>query len=155
MIPKTASRMSCASAVMLDDIINGNVTTNGLSFFSGLKQIDTQLSYLNSNLTTINNTMQNLMPGSANMTQVTNAGNTAKTDVAKIPNNVDAGGNMNAISYATPLNLAATTGTTTSAFPAILGSSTTGGFVGATYTALSSAMTAISAISTAASNFVS
>jgi|JI9StandDraft_1071089.scaffolds.fasta_scaffold350257_2 hypothetical protein len=57
MIPKAVSSSSCASSIILDDIINGNVTIDGSSFFLGLQQLDTQLANLQGNLTTINNSM--------------------------------------------------------------------------------------------------
>jgi len=153
--PQALTSMGCASSIILDDLLNGNVTTDGSSFFVGLNQLDTQLGNLNSNLTTIQNTMNNLVPGAANITAVTNAGSTALTDVAKVPANVDAGGNMATITYNTPLNSGATTGTTDSIFPTVLGSSTTGGLVGTLYTTINAVLSALSVISTAASNFVS
>ena len=152
--PQTLTSMGCASSIILDDLLNGNVTTDGSSFFVGLKQLDTQLGNLNSNLTTIQNTMNNLVPGAANITAVNNAGNTALSDVAKVPNNVNSGGNTPAITYNTPLNSGATTGTTNSIFPTVLGSSTTGGLVGTLYTTINAVLSALSTISTAASNFV-
>jgi hypothetical protein len=89
------------------------------------------------------------------MTAVINAGNTAQSDTAKVPNNVNAGGNMSPINYATPLNFPFPFSTTSSTFPSVLGSSTTGGFVGTLYTAISSVLSAISSISSSANNFVS
>ncbi len=61
---------------------------------------------------------------------------------------------MAAINYNTPLNSASPTGTTSSTFPALLGSSTTGGFVGSLYATTTAVNSAISAIGTAAGNFV-
>jgi hypothetical protein len=51
-----------------DDLLNGNVTDDASSFFSGLKQIDTQLGYLNGNISSINTTLSNIVPGSTNIT---------------------------------------------------------------------------------------
>lgn len=145
--------MSCAASIVLDDLMNGNVTTDGTSFFAGLNQIKTQLGYLNGNLTAINTTMANLIPTSTNITNTLSDATTALTAVAKIPANVNSGGNMNDIVYNTPFNSASTTGTINSIFPALLGSSTTGGYVGALYTLLTTAKTSISSIATAAQNF--
>ena len=147
--------VSCSTSIILDDIINGNVTLDASSFFLGLNQLNTQLGNLNGNLTSINSSMANLQTGSANMSAVLAAGNQALTDTAKIPANVNAGGNMAAITYNTPLNSASPTGTITSDFPAALGSSNTGGLVGNMYTTINSVITSISTISTAASSFVS
>jgi prefoldin subunit 5 len=130
------------------------VTLDGSSFFVGLYQLNQQLGIAKSNLTTINNTMNNLQSSSANMTTISTAANNALVNIAKIPNNVNAGGNMAAINYNTPLNSASPTGTTSSTFPALLGSSTTGGFVGSLYTTTTAVNSAISAIGTAAGNFV-
>jgi len=155
MITTTFNSVSCASSIILDDILNGNVTTDGSSFFVGLNQFYTQLGYLNANLSSINSTMANLQSNSSNMTSVSTSASTALTNIAKIPNNVDAGGNMTAIAYNTPLNSASPTSTISSVFPAVLGSSTTGGYVGILYAAVSAARDTISNISTAAGNFVS
>lgn len=145
--------MTCASSIVLDDLMNGNVTTDGTSFFAGLNQINVQLGYLNGNLTAINNTMVNLAPSSTNMTNVQNDAAAALTAIAKIPQNQDAGGNMNTISYNTPFNSGSPTGTIDSIFPAILGSSNTGGYVGTLYTLVNAAKTSITTISNSADNF--
>ncbi len=133
--------MTCASSIVLDDLLNGNVTTDGSSFFTGLNQLYVQLGYLDGNLTSINTTMANLATSSTNITNVQNDATTALTNIAKIPNNVNSGGNMNAISYNTPLNSGSPSSTINSIFPPILGSSTTGGYVGALYTLVSNAKT--------------
>ena len=155
MITSAFNSVSCASSIILDDILNGNVTTDGSSFFVGLNQLYTQLGYLSTNLSSINTTMSNLQPNSSNITAVNSAATNALTDIAKIPNNANAGGNMAAILYGTPLNSAVTNSSINSAFPAALGSSTTGGYVGSLYTAVSAAMNTIANISTSADNFIS
>ena len=88
MFPKSIDAVSCSSSIILDDIINGNVTTDGQSFFLGLTQLDSQLANLDGNLTTINSSMTNLKSSSANITTVHTAGTNALTNIAKIPNNV-------------------------------------------------------------------
>jgi hypothetical protein len=45
--------MGCALAVFTDDLLNGNVTTSGTSFFTGLNIFYSDLSLLSGNLTTI------------------------------------------------------------------------------------------------------
>lgn len=155
MIISTFDSVSCASSIILDDILNGNVTTDGSSFFVGLNQLYTQLGNLNTNLTTINSTMANLLPNSSNMTAVSTAATTALTNIAKIPKNVDAGGNMNATAYNTPFNSASPTSAINSIFPTILGSSTTGGYVGTLYSAVTTTKDTISNISSSANSFVS
>lgn len=89
------------------------------------------------------------------MTNVNNLATTALSDIAKIPANVNSGGNMGAISYSTPLNSASPSSTITSNFPSILGSSTTGGYLGTLYSVVSAAQTSLSTISSSATSFVS
>ena len=62
---------------------------------------------------------------------------------------------MTAISYNTPLNSGSPSGTTDSIFPGVLGSSTTGGYVGDLYTTIGTVLASVTAISTAAAGFVS
>jgi hypothetical protein len=154
MITSTFNSVSCASSMILDDILNGNVTSDGSSFFVGLNQLHTQLGHLSANLTAINSTMSALQPNSSNLTAVNTAAATALTHIAQIPNNLDAGGDMNPILYPTPLNAPTHTSTTSSSFPAVLGSSTTGGYVGTLYSAVRAAKDAIASISSAAGSFV-
>ena len=125
---------SCATSIILDDLLNGNVTQDGSSFFLGLKQLDTQLDHLNTNLSTINSSMRNIRTGASNISAVISAGNTARYYTARIPRNSNGGGNMADITYSTPLNSASPTVSITSTFPSVLGSSTTGGYVGTLYT---------------------
>ena len=84
--------------------------------------------------------MSNLQTSSANMTTIITAGQTALRDTAKVPKNINAGGNMNAITYNTPFSSASTTGTITSDFPTVLGSSNTGGLIGTTYVAVNAVL---------------
>jgi hypothetical protein len=153
LISNSLDSMTCASSIVLDDLMNGNVTTGGSSFFAGLNQINVQLGYLNGNLTSINNSMANLAPSSANITNTQNDATAALSAIAKIPKNVNSGGNMNDIVYSTPFNSASPSGTITSTFPPVLGSSTTGGYVGTLYSMVSAAQATISDISTSAYNF--
>ena len=147
LISNSIGNINCATSIMLDDIINGNVTEDASSFFSGLKQIDTQLGYLEGNLSSINTTLSNIVPGSTNISNSQTAADNALTAIAKIPNNVDAGGNMNDITYNTPFTSSSTTGTITSTFPSVLGSSTTNGYVGTLYNLLTKAKDMITVIS--------
>lgn len=62
---------------------------------------------------------------------------------------------MSPITYSTPLNSAAPSSTTQSVFPGVLGSSSTGGYVGGLYTTLSFVLETISNITSAADSFVS
>ena len=70
MFPQSTTSVGCATSIIIDDILNGNVTTDGSSFFTGLTQLHAQLGYLSSNLTSINSTMAGLQTGAANITLV-------------------------------------------------------------------------------------
>jgi hypothetical protein len=149
-ISNSLDSMTCATSIVLDDLINGNVTIDGSSFFAGLTQINVQLGYLDGNLTAINNTMANLVPSSTNITNTQNDATTALTAIAKIPNNVNSSGNMPDITYNTPFNSGSPTGTVNSIFPSLLGSSATGGYVGTLYSLIQGAKDSITSISTSA-----
>jgi len=73
--------------------------------------------------------MATIIPSSTNITTTINRGNTALSDIQKIPNNANSGGNMGNIVYNTPLTSSSPTGTINSIFPNILGSSNTGGII--------------------------
>jgi hypothetical protein len=89
------------------------------------------------------------------MTNADNAAATALSDLAKIPANVNSGGNMATLTYNTPLNSASPSSTISSNIPSVLGSSTTGGLVGTAYTLVGVARLALNTISAAASAFSS
>lgn len=47
--------LSCASGIVLDDLINGNVSFYGDSiFFTGIRTLDTQLRNLNAKISSLN-----------------------------------------------------------------------------------------------------
>ncbi len=47
--------MACASSIMFDDIVNGNVTLDGQNFFIGVNNLITEVGNLNANLGDIQN----------------------------------------------------------------------------------------------------
>lgn len=96
--------MICASSIIIDDLLNGNVTVDGSSFFTGLIQLNTQLRHLNGNLTAINTTMANIAVNSTNMSVLQKDTTNSLANIAKIPKNLNSGGNMSPITYKTPFN---------------------------------------------------
>jgi len=73
--------------------------------------------------------MASIIPTSGNISTTTTRGNTALTDIQKIPKNTNAGGNMANIAYNTPFTSASPSSTINSIFPTVLGSSNTGGLI--------------------------
>ena len=47
------SKLECSSSMFLDNILNGNVTEDGQSFFVGMTTMIEQLNFLKGNLTTL------------------------------------------------------------------------------------------------------
>lgn len=73
--------------------------------------------------------MATIIPTSTNISNTLTRGNTALSDIQKIPNNTNSGGNTDSIIYNTPFTSSSPTGTINSFFPFILGSSNTGGLI--------------------------
>jgi hypothetical protein len=140
-------------SIILDDLMNGNVTNSGSSFFAGLKEINNQLGHLNGNLTSINSTMATIIPSSGNISTTITRGNTALSNIQKIPNNANSGGNMANIAYNTPFTSSSPTGTINSIFPSILGSSNTGGLIETMYKLVEASIVSITVISQSALDF--
>jgi hypothetical protein len=107
-------------AIFTDDLLNGNVTTNGSSFFTGLNVFSNNLAKLSGNLSSINTALNDLSSTSSgtSYTAVNNIA-TATTAIKKIPDNAGTA-QMNLV-YNTPINAGTTTGTLTSSFSGILG----------------------------------
>lgn len=138
---------------MLDNVVNGNVTTNGSSFFIGVDPLITQVGVLNTNfsniqtqLSNLNNTLDGMVPHLQTM----------RNNIQKVPNNALAGGNAPLI-YNTKISDAfgTTTGTTESMFAGILGSSNTSGIIGTFYTSFSNTTDTLDSIRAGAASFVS
>jgi len=56
-------KMSCSAAIFTDDLLNGNVTDNGTSYFVGLNNFKNQMDDLNNNLTDIKNALNTIKGG--------------------------------------------------------------------------------------------
>jgi hypothetical protein len=120
------NNMGCSLAIFTDDLLNGNVTTDGTSFFTGLNVFSSKISDLSSNLGTITTSLSDLSNTAAgdSKTYVGNIATVETTYLQPLPTN--AGSGAMTLTYNTPID-AATTGSLTSSFPAILGTYTTSG----------------------------
>lgn len=98
-------KAGCSAAIVPDDILFGNLTSNGRQFFTGFFNIAGQVGELQANLDNIANNFSILVNGSSNPT-IENALSlcqTAKTAAVKISNN-DLVGSPLVLQYPTPIN---------------------------------------------------
>lgn len=56
-------KMACSAAIFTDDLLNGNVTDNGTSFFLGLNNFKNQMANLSNNLTDIKTALNTIKGG--------------------------------------------------------------------------------------------
>lgn len=117
--------MACSLAIFTDDLLNGNVTLNGSSFFTGLTLFSSNLNNLDSNLTNIQTYLSDLSntAGGTTKTDVTNIANVEANYVKIIPDNAGTAA-MNLV-YNTPIN--SPSSTLASTLNSILGTYTTNG----------------------------
>jgi len=136
---------------LFDDIVNGNVTADGSAFFTGVTKLVSTINDLNTNINDIKNNMTNLDSGLS--TIVTDL-STAKDDIQKVPQNALSGGNA-VIDYKTRISdpYIPSTGTVSSIFVTVLGSSNTGGIIGNLYSNIETGYNTLSGIKTSASAF--
>jgi len=144
--------MGCAASIFVDDVLNGNTTANGTTFFTGLNTLSGQLSSLNASLANINGNFTDL----ANTTggKSFNAKSYVSSrmdDVKKIP---DSTAFVLSLSYSTPIDSNSATGTLTSLFVSILGDYTnSSSLVGALYSVIKGIYTTIDTAKSGASSF--
>lgn len=121
------NNMGCSLAIFTDDLMNGNVTTDGQSFFTGLNVFSSSLTDLDTNLTSISTTLSDLSNtgGGDSKTYVDNIDTVQTTYLQILP--TGSGSGAMSLSYNTPINSAAPSGSVTSVFPAKLGTYTTSG----------------------------
>lgn len=136
---------------MFDDIINGNVTADGTSFFSGITMLVSSINNLNTNMANIQTQMNHL---NGNITGIVTNLATARDNIQKVPNNVLADGNANIV-YLTSIKntFGGTSGPLPSTFVPILGSSNNNGIIGGFYKTISDTHTTLSGISTSTTSF--
>lgn len=154
MVTQGVQNVFCSTAILFDDFLNGNITSDGSSFFTGLVQLQSQLNNLQGNITLINNTMKNMQSSNTNVSNALSSYTTALTSVAKIP--ADSVGSTQAtLTYNTPLNTASPSTPISSNFPQTLGSNTTGGIIDQLLTSLNASYFNLNLIAQSASTFVS
>lgn len=78
---------TCAISVFMDDLVNGNVSSSGTSFWMGLSTLSTELGNINTNVVDIQNNLTTLASSDVTMTSYLNHALTARDDSQKIPNN--------------------------------------------------------------------
>lgn len=120
--------MACAVSLIPDDLLNGNVTSDGSSYFSGLKMLNQQLGEFSGNLTLITNNLKNLNSTNTTISNIKNDGDSLLNSIKNVDGNSGAG--MAALNYGAPISESST-------FPSVLGTYSTSGLIYAFYTAVS------------------
>lgn len=108
---------------MTDDIMNGNTTSSGNSYFIGMNMIPDVITYLQTNLTNIDNNLTQIYSTTPTTTinQGISQAQTSETDTIKISNNDATGSNLT-LNYNTPIDTVTTSNPISSTFPSVLGS---------------------------------
>ena len=101
-VNSTIKKMACSFTLAPDDFLNGNVTTSGTQFFTGLNVLSSSLNDFNSNLTQINNILSNFNTSNTNMTTALSNGNTLKTNIKDTDGNT--GNGMTPLTYPAPIS---------------------------------------------------
>jgi hypothetical protein len=143
------NNMACSVAIFTDDLLNGNVTLDGSSFFVGLNQFNTQMTTLGNNLANLQGNFSSLTNASmtASITTLTNT----LTDIQNIP--TGAGGAIS-LSYSSLINASPAAPTDISTFNTILGTSTTSGsLIYTLYQAVLGIKTFVTGVQTSSTNF--
>lgn len=148
------SNMGCAVSIFVDDVLNGNTSSSGTTFFTGLNTLTAQLTNLNNSLASINGNFSDLANNlSGQSFNARSYVNSRMTDVKQIP---DATNFVLTLAYPTPIDSNPTTGTLTSTFVNILGSYTnSSSLVGALYSVLQGIYNTIDAAKSGAISFSS
>jgi flagellin-like hook-associated protein FlgL len=129
-------KTGCSAALISNDLLFGNTSKDGKSFFSGFEQISKQIGSLQVNLGNISSQFTNLAPGSPTMDDALHLLALSKTDTIRLSNN-DAAGTDLLLAYPVPINQSTPTGSVPSSFPQVLGSySSRSGITWAIYSAL-------------------
>ena len=144
--------IQCSLSMMLDDVVNGNLTTSG-SYFIGVDPLITQITALNTNIGTINSSMVNL---NTTLSSLSGVFTTMSNNVKNVP---DGSGGSAVINYLGNIGDTAPA-TTGSAIPSkfidVLGNSTnTASIIGVLYTSLTSTSSVLNSIQTGSAAFAS
>lgn len=75
--------MGCSVAIFVDDLLNGNVTSNGSKFFTGLNTLYAEIDNLDAKLVDINGNFSDLQStaGTSHSQQALDSVTTAQTRV--------------------------------------------------------------------------
>ena len=114
--------MSCSLAIFTDDLINGNVTMSGQSFFTGLRVFANSLTNLQGNLSNLNSSLSDLNTTgatSATFNAVQQITTVSNTYVKNLPNGANTGPMV--LDYNSPINQGSGTTLLASSFPGELG----------------------------------
>ena len=148
------NNLGCASAIFVDDLLNGNVTNNGSAFFTGLNTLSAQLNNLAGNLSFINSSLSDFTAtggGSDSDTALTNI-NSLLTQIQQIPDTSSP--YKLVLTYSTPIDATVTSSTLDSTFIAVLGDYTNSStLVGAFYTVVQAIHTTVINLRTNAGSF--
>lgn len=148
------NNMGCSLAIFTDDLLNGNVTLNGSSYFTGLHTFSSSLNDFSGNLSNIQTQLNDLSNSGGGLSYgyVTNINTVQNNNVKKIPDNAGAS-TMNLL-YSTPINSNAPSGTLQSSFSVKLGQySSNSTLVGALYYAIEYARLTMQAIKDNSNSF--
>lgn len=152
-ISSTFSNLACATSIFTDDLLNGNVTTSGTSFFAGLNTLSAQLTSLGSNLNNLQTYLADLADtgGGPTKTCIDNIENVQTTDIKQIP---DTSAPFKLVlSYSTPIDASGAPGTLNSAFIDVLGSFDTSGLLFNVYNSITVVTTVMKQIKANALTF--
>lgn len=143
--------LSCAAVVSVDDSLYGAYTQAGTGYFAGVSTINAQLQSLNTNLNLILGNLSTISSSGNETGSALNSMNTAMSNIATIPN--PSGGNLS-LNYNTPIGSSNTTGTISSIFPNIIGSSSSNStLIGIAYAGMSAASNGLSSITSTIDTF--
>ena len=147
--------MGCATALFVDDVLNGNATTSGstTTFFTGLNTLLSQLNSLNSSLGTINTNFNDLAgTGTSSDTARTDISNRL-IEIKQIPDSTTFTLSLN---YPPSIDTTGGTASIPSLFVPVLGShSNSSSLVGALYAVVQAIYTTIDTAKSSASTFSS
>jgi len=148
------SNISCATAVFVDDILNGNTTSNGSAFFTGLNTLSGQLTSLNSSLSSINGNFSDLANNLSGNSFTARANVALRmADVKNIPDSTNF---VLTLNYSTPINANSPSVLLNSTFPTVLGTySNNSTLVGGLYSVINGIYTTIDSAKSGAISFSS
>lgn len=116
-VQTTIEAVGCSVSIILDDVINGNVTDSG-KFFVGIRTLAKKIDTIKVSLNNVQTRFNSL---SSVITAYSNAYTTVRTSIDIIPSN-SAGNRAAALNYNTPMDGTSAASLLASTFPADLGS---------------------------------